>query len=34
MSYPIRIMTIDDYDDVYRLWSSADGICVGEDDSR
>jgi len=34
MNYPIRIMSLYDYDGVYRLWNTADGICLGEDDSR
>ncbi len=34
MNYPIRIMSLDDYDNVYRLWRTADGISLGEDDNR
>ena len=34
MNYSIRQMTIDDYDEVYRLWDQTDGLCLEEDDSR
>jgi ribosomal protein S18 acetylase RimI-like enzyme len=34
MSYPIRIMSQDDYDSAYRLWSTAKGMSLGEDDNR
>jgi ribosomal protein S18 acetylase RimI-like enzyme len=34
VSYSIRIMSLDDYDSVYRLWSTAEGMSLGEDDSR
>jgi ribosomal protein S18 acetylase RimI-like enzyme len=34
MSYPIRIMSLDDYDSAYRLWSTAEGMSLGEDDNR
>lgn len=34
MNYPIRTMLLDDYDTVYRLWSAAEGISLGEEDSR
>jgi putative acetyltransferase len=34
MPAEIRTMTIDDYDRVLRLWSSSEGVAVGEDDSR
>jgi ribosomal protein S18 acetylase RimI-like enzyme len=34
MNYPIRIMSLDDYDRVYRLWSAADGMSLGEEDNR
>jgi ribosomal protein S18 acetylase RimI-like enzyme len=34
MNYPIRILSLDDYDAVYRLWSVTEGMSLGEDDSR
>jgi ribosomal protein S18 acetylase RimI-like enzyme len=34
MSYSIRIMTIDDYENVYRLWATAEGMSLGEEDNR
>jgi ribosomal protein S18 acetylase RimI-like enzyme len=34
MTYPIRLMSLQDYDSVYRLWETAEGICLGEDDSQ
>ena len=34
MNYPIRIMSLDDYDSVYRLWLEAEGMSLGEDDNR
>ena len=34
MSYPIRSMSLDDYESVYRLWSTAEGMSLDEDDSR
>jgi ribosomal protein S18 acetylase RimI-like enzyme len=34
VSYQIRIMSMDDYDSVYRLWSTAEGLSLGEDDRR
>jgi ribosomal protein S18 acetylase RimI-like enzyme len=34
MSYPIRIMELEDYDRVYRLWSMAEGMSPGDDDNR
>jgi hypothetical protein len=33
MNYPIRTMLLDDYDTVYRLWSGAEGMSLGEEDS-
>jgi len=32
--YPIRIMSLDDYDPVYHLWSTAEGMSLGEEDGR
>src|SRR5690349_5000206 len=34
MSYSIRSMSLEDYDSVYRLWSTAEGMSLDEDDSR
>jgi len=34
MNHSIRIMSQDDYDSVYRLWETAEGMSLGEDDSR
>jgi ribosomal protein S18 acetylase RimI-like enzyme len=34
MDYIIRQMTIDDYDEVYRLWERAEGISLEESDTR
>jgi N-acetylglutamate synthase len=34
MNYSIRIMSLNDYDSVYRLWGMAEGISLGEEDSR
>ena len=34
MSYSIRQMTMDDYDEVYRLWDQTDGLSLEEGDSR
>jgi|ERR1022692_99413 ribosomal protein S18 acetylase RimI-like enzyme len=34
MNYSIRIMSLDDYDSAHRLWSKAEGMSLGEDDSR
>jgi ribosomal protein S18 acetylase RimI-like enzyme len=33
MTYPIRLMSLHDYDSVHRLWETAEGIILGEDDS-
>ncbi len=32
MDYTIRQMTMGDYDEAYRLWTTADGICLDEED--
>lgn len=34
MEISIRIMTLDDYEPAYQVWSSAEGICLGEEDGR
>jgi len=34
MTLEIRLMTVDDYEDVYALWSTSDGMNLGEEDSR
>ena len=34
MTYELRAMTINDYDDVSALWSSTEGLSISEDDSR
>ena len=34
MNHPVRLMAMEDYDSVYRLWSAAEGMSLGEDDSR
>jgi len=34
MDMSITTMTIDDYDEVLALWRAADGVSVGESDSR
>jgi ribosomal protein S18 acetylase RimI-like enzyme len=34
MSYPIRSMSLDDYESVYHLWSTSEGVSLDEDDSR
>ena len=34
MNFIIRKMTIDDYDEVYRLWEQTEGLNLEEDDSR
>jgi ribosomal protein S18 acetylase RimI-like enzyme len=34
MSCSIRQMTIDDYDEVYRLWGETEGLSLEEGDSR
>jgi ribosomal protein S18 acetylase RimI-like enzyme len=34
VSYQIRIMSMDDYDGAHRLWSAAEGMSLGEEDSR
>ena len=34
MTHPIRLMSLEDYDSVYRLWETAEGIILGEDDCR
>jgi ribosomal protein S18 acetylase RimI-like enzyme len=34
MNYQIREMTIADYDEVHRLWSRTEGLCLGEDDNQ
>jgi ribosomal protein S18 acetylase RimI-like enzyme len=34
MSYPIRSMSLDDYERVYHLWSTSEGMSLDEDDSR
>jgi ribosomal protein S18 acetylase RimI-like enzyme len=34
VDYIIRQMTIDDYDEVYRLWEKAEGISLEESDTR
>jgi N-acetylglutamate synthase len=34
MSYNIRDMTLDDYNDVCRLWEQTEGMGLEEDDSR
>jgi ribosomal protein S18 acetylase RimI-like enzyme len=33
VDYSIREMTLADYDDVFRLWSDAPGIILGDDDT-
>jgi ribosomal protein S18 acetylase RimI-like enzyme len=34
MNYQIREMTIAGYDEVHRLWSRTEGLCLGEDDNQ
>ena len=34
MDYNIREMTIDDYEEVYRLWEQTEGLSLEEGDSR
>jgi ribosomal protein S18 acetylase RimI-like enzyme len=34
MDYSIRQMTLDDYDEVYRLWTQTDGLSLEEGDTR
>ena len=34
MDYEIRLMTIDDYDEVYALWQSSEGIGLSAADER
>ena len=34
MNYSIREMTINDYDEVYRLWEQTEGLSLEEGDSR
>jgi ribosomal protein S18 acetylase RimI-like enzyme len=34
VNYSIREMTLADYDAVFRLWSDAPGIILGDDDTR
>lgn len=34
MDYVLREMTIDDYDDVWRLWEQAEGLSLEEADTR
>lgn len=34
MGYSIRQMTLDDYDEVYRLWTQTDGLSLEEGDTR
>jgi ribosomal protein S18 acetylase RimI-like enzyme len=34
MSYSISIMSLSDYDHVYRLWHKAKGMSLGEEDNR
>jgi ribosomal protein S18 acetylase RimI-like enzyme len=34
MGYTIREMTIDDYDDVFSLWTSSEGVGLSDADSR
>jgi len=34
VNYSIRAMTLADYDEVFRLWSEAPGIFLGDDDTR
>jgi len=34
ISYSIRLMSLDDYESVHRLWSATEGMCLGDDDSR
>ena len=33
-NYPIRSMSLNDYESVYRLWSTSEGMSLDEDDSR
>jgi len=33
-NYPIRNMWLDDYESVYRLWSTSEGMSLDEDDNR
>jgi len=34
MKVDIRVMTLDDYEEVIRLWSATEGLSLGDDDSR
>ncbi|MEY2427293.1 MAG: N-acetylglutamate synthase [Verrucomicrobiota bacterium] len=34
MNYPIRNMSLDDYESVHRLWNASEGMSLGEDDTR
>jgi ribosomal protein S18 acetylase RimI-like enzyme len=34
MRHKIKPMSIDDYDDVFELWQSVDGVGLGESDTR
>lgn len=34
MAYAIRVMTLDDYEDVYRLWQRTEGMSLGPEDDR
>lgn len=34
MTYELRAMTINDYDDVFALWRSTEGLSISDDDSR
>lgn len=34
MKAKIRAMGLDDYDEVFRLWLAAEGLSLGDDDSR
>ena len=34
MTYRIRSMTIEDYDDITTLWTKTDGLSLSEDDTR